>query len=184
VTRLKSCPSRGELQAIARLGGARVECVAETLVSGGSAGDSGAAFSIVCAKAAAAGDCGLAHCGVVTARQQSWLQQPVVRAAIWVDSVAPESWQRCALRIQQAWSCGAVAASATGTKFPASANNRSSLAIRRCMLSGELNPKCRKDRTKARTGASRSGSLGRSKSPLLPKPGRSGAPDDCHFMRT
>jgi len=59
------------LQAIAIFGGARVDCAAERLVRGASLDESGRLLSTVRAETVAAGDCGLAHCGVVTARQQS-----------------------------------------------------------------------------------------------------------------
>ena len=77
--------------------------------------------------------CGFADRDVVTARQQSWLQQPVVWMERWSVS-EPEPWHWWgALRRQQAWAGGVVTAIASGTNVPTIAKNSRNLAVRRCM---------------------------------------------------
>lgn len=49
-------------------------------------------------------------------------------------SAVADSWQRCAMRKQQARGGAAVRAIPSGTKVPASANSSKNLAVRRCMI--------------------------------------------------
>jgi len=111
-----------------------VDCEADSSADGALRCDSAMRASTFWAENAVVPGSGCAHCDVVKARQQSWLQHLVARIAGCVDSATAESWQRCAMRMQQAWGGAAVAASASGTNTPTSANNRRNLAVRRCMF--------------------------------------------------
>lgn len=66
-------------QAMETCGGARVDWVANSSLTGVAGRDSLARRSMVGTKADFNDGCGCADCDVLTARQQSWLQQPVVR---------------------------------------------------------------------------------------------------------
>jgi hypothetical protein len=114
-------------------GGALVDCDEERSVGRMFTGNSTTRASIFWEMKGDSELCGFADRDVVTARQQSWLQQPVVRIARSLTS-EPEPWHWWgALRIQQAWEGVAAAASASGTKVPTIANNSRNLAVRRCM---------------------------------------------------
>jgi len=119
-------------QAREACGGARVDWDAKRSVAGVLAGDSAMRRATKCAPADPNDVCGCAHWEVVTARQQSWLQQAVLRTERWSASEPWHWWG--ALRRQQAWGGAAVAANASGTKVPASANNSRNLAVQRCMV--------------------------------------------------
>jgi|HubBroStandDraft_1064217.scaffolds.fasta_scaffold1481771_1 hypothetical protein len=70
------------------------------------------------------------------------------------------------MRRQQAWGVAAVAASASGAKDPASANNSRNLAVRRCIVASGGTQIWGKHRTESGTGASNAG-LGAREVPLL-----------------
>ncbi|MGC1451778.1 MAG: hypothetical protein WA830_17245 [Candidatus Sulfotelmatobacter sp.] len=59
-------------------------------MAGVSACDSMMRAATLLAQADASDGWGCADCEVVTARQQSWLQQPVLRMVVWSDSVVAE----------------------------------------------------------------------------------------------
>ena len=65
------------VQAMETCGGARVDREENSFVMGESVRDSAKLASIICAVNDVAEGCACAHCDVVTARPQSWLQQPV-----------------------------------------------------------------------------------------------------------
>ncbi|MGA7770140.1 MAG: hypothetical protein WCA27_28405 [Candidatus Sulfotelmatobacter sp.] len=114
-----------------KCGGARVDCDAKDSVAGVLTCDSTMQASIFREKIDSSDGCGCADWDVLTARQQSWLQHPLLRIARWSRS---EPWHWCAaLRIQQACGGVEVAASASGTKVPTNANNSRNLAVSRCM---------------------------------------------------
>ena len=114
-------------------GGALVDCNEKRSVGRVFTGNSTTRASIFWEMKGDSELCGIADRDVVTARQQSWLQQPVLRIARSLTS-EPEPWHWCgALRIQQAWEGEAAAASASGTKAPTIANKSRNLAVRRCM---------------------------------------------------
>jgi hypothetical protein len=116
-------------------GGARVDCDAKTTEAGLRTCDPATSGSTLLATIAVGDGCGCADWRVVTARQQSWLQQPGLPTVRRSDSELAEPWHWwAALRTQQACEGVAVTASASGTKVPTSANNNKNLAVRRCMF--------------------------------------------------
>jgi hypothetical protein len=118
-------------------GGARVDWKAETSVTGLSGCDAVFPAETSWMSSVAAQRCGCAHCEVVAARQQSWLQQLVARIEICSDPSGVEPWHWwAAFRTQQACGETAVTASASGANVPTSANNSRNLAVKRCMISG------------------------------------------------
>src|SRR5271167_1241155 len=90
-------------------GGARVDGDGESLTAGVSGCNSATCASTFCAKIAVVRGWGCAHCAVVRARQQSWLQHPRARTEGCEESTNAESWQWCAMRRQQARGGAAVA---------------------------------------------------------------------------
>jgi hypothetical protein len=77
-------------QAASESGGARVEGDAEKWVAGAPGRDSATLPPALRAENVAVQGCGLAHRGVVTPRQQSWLQQPELWIASLLDSELAE----------------------------------------------------------------------------------------------
>ena len=133
-------PSEVPVQARGLRGGARLDGEVEKCADGAPWRDSATLPSILCANTVELQGCGVAHCDVVAARQQSWLQQPVLWTAERFDSAAARRWHWCVLRMQQACAGAVVAASASGTRFPTSATSSRNLAVRRCMLSEGCEP--------------------------------------------
>ena len=89
--------------AMERTGGARVDERANVFAEGEFEGESMIRAFTLGVNPDRAGGCGFAHCDIVTARPQSWLQQPMPRIASCSDSATADSWQGCAdLRRQQA----------------------------------------------------------------------------------
>jgi|ERR1700722_4193580 hypothetical protein len=78
---------------------------------------------------------GCAHCGVATARQQSWVQQALAPMTAYAEFSEANSWQWRVLRMQQAWGAAGIAACASGRNVPISANNKRNLAVSRGMAS-------------------------------------------------
>jgi hypothetical protein len=73
-------------------GGARVDCGAEDGARGVIEGDPATSPAMLCAKVAEDQACGLAHWVVVTARQQSWLQQLASRSTSCSNPAGDEPW--------------------------------------------------------------------------------------------
>lgn len=121
-------------------GGAREDGDAEKCAGGLLACGSARLPEAFSRKTAAERGCGLAHCDVVSAREQLRLQQQALRTVTPFDSAREEPWHWCVLRMQQACAGAGVAATASGRKFPASVNNSRNLAVKRCMVSDESGP--------------------------------------------
>src|ERR1700730_16474793 len=114
-------------------GGALVNCEEKRSVGRVFTGNSTTRASIFWETNGDSELCGITDRDAVTARQQSWLQQPVLRMERWSASEAdPWHWW-AALRKQQACTCGAATAIASGTKVPTIANKSRNLAVRRCI---------------------------------------------------
>jgi hypothetical protein len=133
-----SFPAYENLIRLETRGGARVDWDAGRFAVGATERDAGTRAATFRAKTPEVWGCGCADREVVTVRQQSCSQQFVARRESCSDSVSLALWQWCAaVRRQQACPGAAAAASASGTKVPASPNNSRSLAVRRCIVSGD-----------------------------------------------